>query len=553
MIVFFVHKATFYATIGAMNRKAHNSKKPTKKPALHGARPSAPRSGRGSRAQAPAPARETRERDSRGQGSPASKRTPAAARTVHEHEPSARTAAAGTGASCPVEAQCGACEHVSMPYGDQLALKQRSMEDLFADWAPQGAVRPILGMDDPFHYRNKVTSPFAPGRRIDPAESRGRSGRAYGRDGRTAGKGKAARAATPRHEILTGMYAAHSHRLVPTDACLLENQQAKAVIAAVRDLMPRFGLLPYREDAHAGFVRHAVVRVGHESGEVLVTLVTNGKEFPGSRAFCRELVRRCPFVTTVVQNVNLRQTNVILGEEERTLYGPGFILDTLCGLSFRISSHSFYQVNAVQTEVLYRQAMELAGLAGTQTVVDAYCGTGTIGLVAAKSGAARVIGVDNVASAVRDARQNARHNGVANAEFVAADAGDFMCALAAQKSGCTPAADAESATALAPAVDIAGTPVPAPDVPTPAGDLVLFMDPPRAGASEAFLDAACALAPERIVYISCNPETQVRDVARLARAGYEVRAVQPVDMFPHTSHIESIALIVRGKSKEASS
>ena len=272
-------------------------------------------------------------------------------------------------------------------------------------------------------------------------------------------------------------------------------------------------------------------------------------------------------MTTVVQNVNLRQTNVILGEEERTLYGPGFILDTLCGLSFRISSHSFYQVNAVQTEVLYRQAMELAGLAGTQTVVDAYCGTGTIGLVAAKSGAARVIGVDNVASAVRDARQNARHNGVANAEFVAADAGDFMCALAAQKSGCTPAADArdvpasaltpaadaESATALAPAVDIAGTPVPAPDVPTPAGDLVLFMDPPRAGASEAFLDAACALAPERIVYISCNPETQVRDVARLARAGYEVRAVQPVDMFPHTSHIESIALIVRGKSKEASS
>ena len=251
-----------------------------------------------------------------------------------------------------------------MPYGDQLALKQRSMEDLFADWAPQGAVRPILGMDDPFHYRNKVTSPFAPGRRIDPAESRGRGGRAYGRDGRTAGKGKAARAATPRHEILTGMYAAHSHRLVPTDACLLENQQAKAVIAAVRDLMPRFGLLPYREDAHAGFVRHAVVRVGHESGEVLVTLVTNGKEFPGSRAFCRELVRRCPFVTTVVQNVNLRQTNVILGEEERTLYGPGFILDTLCGLSFRISSHSFYQVNAVQTEVLYRQAMELAGLDG---------------------------------------------------------------------------------------------------------------------------------------------------------------------------------------------
>lgn len=398
-----------------------------------------------------------------------------------------------------------------MPYGDQLALKQRSMEDLFADWAPQGAVRPILGMDDPFHYRNKVTSPFAPGRRIDPAESRGRSCRAYGRDGRTAGKGKAARAAAPRHEILTGMYAAHSHRLVPTDACLLENQQAKAVIAAVRDLMPRFGLLPYREDAHAGFVRHAVVRVGHESGEVLVTLVTNGKEFPGSRAFCRELVRRCPFVTTVVQNVNLRQTNVILGEEERTLYGPGFILDTLCGLSFRISSHSFYQVNAVQTEVLYRQAMELAGLAGTQTVVDAYCGTGTIGLVAAKHGAAQVVGVDSVASAIRDARENARHNGVENARFVVGDAGAFM----------------REAAAGGEQVD------------------VVLMDPPRAGSSEEFLESLAACAPARAVYISCNPETQARDVRQLERRGYRLRTLQPVDMFPHTDHIETVALLER--------
>ena len=149
------------------------------------------------------------------------------------------------------------------------------------------------------------------------------------------------------------MYAPHSHRLVPTDECLIENRQAKAVILAVRDLMVRFGVLPYDEDAHAGFLRHAVVRVGHESGEVLVTLVTNGREFPGSRAFCRELVRRRPFVITVVQNVNTRQTNVILGEEERTLFGPGFILDRLCGLSFRISSRSFYQVNSVQTEVLY--------------------------------------------------------------------------------------------------------------------------------------------------------------------------------------------------------
>lgn len=225
-------------------------------------------------------------------------------------------------------------------------------------------------------------------------------------------------------------------------------------------------------------------------------------------------MKRVPQITTVVQNVNTRQTNVILGEKERTLYGPGFILDTLRELSFRISSHSFYQVNATQTEVLYNEAIAMAQLDGRQTAIDAYCGTGTIGLVAAKRGAARVIGVDSVAQAIADARLNAKHNGIENAEFVAADAGEFMRDLAA-----------------------AGTP----------DDLVLFMDPPRAGSSEEFLDAAAVMSPERIVYISCNPETQVRDIGYLRRRGYEVAVVQPVDMFPHTEHVESIALLVKVK------
>lgn len=415
---------------------------------------------------------------------------------------------------------------MGMPYADQLAIKQRAIEELFAPFLPasvassvaaassaiassEGIVRPVLGMTDPYYYRNKVTSPFAPGRRVAPG-SRVNGGIAV----EMGPKGKKGRAAAPQCEILTGMYAAHSHRLVPTDECLLENKQAKSAILAIRDIMLRFGMQPYDEDAHVGFLRHAVVRVGHESGEVLVTLVTNEREFPASRSFCRELVKRCPFITTVVQNVNTRQTNVILGEEEHVLYGPGFILDRLCGLSFRISSRSFYQVNATQTEVLYRAAIDLAGLTGRETIIDAYCGTGTIGLVAAKNGAARVIGVDSVASAIRDARQNARHNGVENAEFVAADAGDFMRERAAQMQG--------SDT-----------------------DTVLFMDPPRAGSDEAFLSAACVLAPARIVYISCNPETQARDVAYLLRAGYEITAVQPVDMFPHTAHVESICLLTR--------
>ena len=408
--------------------------------------------------------------------------------------------------ACPVERACGACQQVSVPYAQQLADKDARVADLFADVADETAIRPIIGMDDPYYYRNKVVSPYAPGRKLQgAAESRAPKGRAS--NGGRSGK----RGQKPRREILCGMYAAGTHKIVPTDGCLIENEEAKRIIRAVRDLMPRFGIEPYREDTGTGFLRHAVVRVGHTSGEILVTLVTNGREFPGSKAFCRELVKRCPRITSIVQNVNERQTNVILGEREQTMYGPGFILDKLCGLSFRISSQSFYQVNAVQTEVLYQSAIELAGFTGAETAIDAYCGTGTIGLVAAKQGAACVIGVDTVASAVRDARENAKHNGVENAQFVAADAGAFMRERAAAGE----------------AVD------------------VLLMDPPRAGASEEFLAAAVELAPRRIVYISCNPTTQVRDLAFLRQSGFEVRAVQPVDMFPHTEHIETIALVER--------
>ena len=391
---------------------------------------------------------------------------------------------------CGVARACGACQHVNEPYDAQLRAKDARLAALFADAGFEGAdLRPIIGMEAPFHYRNKVISPFAPGKR----------GPGGGR------------------EILTGMYAAGTHRLVNTDGCLVENEQAQQVVRAVRRLMRKHGIVPYDEDRHAGFMRHVVVRVGHESGEVLVTLVTNGDAFPSSKAFCRALVGLCPFITTIVQNVNTRQTNVILGADERRLYGPGFILDTLCGLSFRISSQSFYQVNAVQTTVLYEKAIEFAHLDGAQTAIDAYCGTGTIGLVAAKRGAAKVIGVDSVESAIRDAVQNARHNGVDNARFTAADATAFMGELAAGGEQ----------------VD------------------VVFMDPPRAGSTPEFLDAVAALGPERVVYISCNPETQVRDLRHLAAAGYALQAVQPVDMFPHTDHIECVALALRGRAQHA--
>lgn len=386
--------------------------------------------------------------------------------------------------TCRVAKQCGGCSRIDVPYNEQLAAKDEFVRNLFGCFADV-EIRSILGMDDPNHYRNKVTSPFAPGKR-----------------GPNGGR-----------EILTGMYAAGTHRIIQTDGCLVENEQAQQVVRAVKQIMKKHRIEPYDEDKGTGFMRHAVVRVGHESGEVLVTLVTNDDAFPNSKSFCRELVKRCPFVTTVVQNVNTRQTNVILGQQEKKLYGPGFILDTLCGLSFRISSQSFYQVNALQTTVLYDTAIHLASLDGTQTVIDAYCGTGTIGLVAAKRGAARMIGVDSVESAIRDARENARHNGVGNATFVAADAGAFMCECAE------------------------------------AGDKVdvVFMDPPRAGSTEVFLDALVKLRPDRVVYISCNPETQVRDIQHLVAKGYALKTVQPVDMFPHTDHVETVALLAYEK------
>lgn len=401
---------------------------------------------------------------------------------------------------CPVFDRCGACSLLDVPYAEQLAAKQRSIADLFAGLAPAEALQPIIGMEDPFHYRNKVVSPYAPGARMGQAR-------------KAQGKAGSARSGAPRREILTGMYAKGTHRLIPTDTCALENEVAKKVTLVVRDLMRKWDIAPYDEDTGEGFMRHAVVRVGHASGEVLVTLVTNDDAFPSSKSFCRELVRRVPEVTTVVQNVNMRNTNVILGEQERTLFGPGFILDELCGLSFRISSKSFYQVNATQTEVLYDEAIRLANLTGVETVIDAYCGTGTIGLVAASRGAARVIGVDSVEAAIRDAANNARHNGVENAEFVAQDATAFMKELAASEERPQP--------------------------------LVLLMDPPRAGSTPEFLAGAAALAPERIVYISCNPATQARDVRQLVKSGYEVRAIRPVDMFPHTDHVESIVMLER--------
>ena len=242
----------------------------------------------------------------------------------------------------------------------------------------------------------------------------------------------------------------------------------------------------------------------------MVVLVTGTPVFPSRKNFVAALLKAHPDITTILQNINPYHTSMVLGEEEKVLYGDGFIEDTLCGCVFRISAKSFYQINPVQTEVLYRTAIRFASLTGSERVIDAYCGIGTIGLVAAKE-AGSVIGVELNGDAVRDASANARRNGITNAAFYEGDAGEFMTAMAE-----------EGQTAD-----------------------VVFMDPPRAGSDRAFLNAVASLSPAKIVYISCNPETQQRDRAYLCRQSYRVDAIQPVDMFPHTYHIETVALLTK--------
>ena len=266
----------------------------------------------------------------------------------------------------------------------------------------------------------------------------------------------------------------------------------------------------FDEDTGYGFLRHVLVRTAHATGEIMVVLITASPVFPSKNNFVKALRKVHPEITTVVQNVNDRNTSMVLGEKEHVLYGPGFIVDVLCGEKFRISSKSFYQINPVQTEKLYNLAIEAAGLTGKELVVDAYCGIGTIGIVAA-SAAKEVIGVELNKDAVRDAVTNAKVNGEKNIRFYNNDAGKFMVQMASQNAH----AD------------------------------VVFMDPPRSGSTEEFMDAVAILNPDRVVYVSCNPETLARDLAYFKKKGYRAEKAWAVDQFPMTGHCETVCLLSR--------
>lgn len=374
-------------------------------------------------------------------------------------------------APCPIYRKCGGCQLQNMDYRRQLQWKQEFCRKLLGSF---GKIEPILGMENPYHYRNKVQAAFA-------WDKRGR-------------------------KIVSGVYQAGTHRVVPVDSCLTEDEKADEIIVSVRKLLKAFKLRPYNEDTGRGLLRHVLVKRGFQTGEIMVVLVTGTPVFTAKKHFVEELLKLHPEITTIVQNVNGGRTSMVLGTNEKVLYGPGFITDILCGCRFRISARAFYQINPVQTEVLYGKAMEFAGLTGKERVLDAYCGVGTIGIVAAKSGAAEVVGVELNRDAVRDAAANARENGLKNVRFTCGDAGAFM----------------EEAALAGEAFD------------------VVFMDPPRAGASREFLTALCALAPRQVVYISCSPETLGRDLSFLRANHYRAEKLQPVDMFPHTRHVECV-------------
>ena len=384
-----------------------------------------------------------------------------------------RTAAVGKGNGCPYYKKCGGCHLQNMTYEEQLKYKQIKCIKLLGKFC---RVKEVIGMEEPTHYRCKVQAAF----------SKDKTG------------------------IISGVYQSSTHKIVPIDSCLIEDSKADEIIVTIRKLLKSFKLKPFDENEMTGFLRHVLIRKGYYTGQIMVVLVTGSSVFPSKRSFINALLQRHPEITTIVQNINNKFTSLVLGEQNITLYGDGYIEDTIFDKVFRISPRSFYQVNPVMTTVLYGKALEYMELTGDETVIDAYCGTGTIGMLASE-GAKRVIGVELNADAVKDAKFNAKRNNIENIEFYTADASDFMVEMA--KAG-------EKAD-------------------------VVIMDPPRAGSDERFMSSVVTLSPKRVVYVSCNPETLARDLKYFIKNGYNVKKIQPVDMFPHTNHVESVVLLIR--------
>ncbi|MWC31089.1 23S rRNA (uracil(1939)-C(5))-methyltransferase RlmD [Paenibacillus sp. MMS18-CY102] len=392
-------------------------------------------------------------------------------------------------APCTIYKQCGGCQLQHMSYEAQLRWKRQHVVDNLTRIGKLNVdgdiiVHPTIGMDEPWRYRNKAQVPI--GMALADIE-----------DGAAGG-------------LIGGFYAQGSHRIIDMDACLIQHERNDEVVRQIKRIGTDLGITAYDEESGRGLLRHVVVRTGFVTGELMVVLVTNGSHIPNKSEWIAGIRAAMPDVNSIVQNVNTRDTNVIFGDETRTLWGSDVIYDELDGIRFAISARSFYQVNPSQTVALYRKAVDYAGLTGAETVIDAYCGIGTISLFLARK-AGRVYGVEVVPEAIEDAKRNAELNGIANAEF-----------------------EAGLSEVVIPRWREEGI----------AAD-VIVVDPPRKGCDAALLDTIIRMKPERVVYVSCNPSTLARDLRVLEDGGYRTVEVTPVDMFPHTVHVECVVGLVR--------
>ena len=383
---------------------------------------------------------------------------------------------------CPVARQCGGCQLQMMDYEAQLSFKHGRVKNAleriggFADIP----VEPVLGMEEPWNYRNKAQYPVG-----------------TGRDGVT----------------VCGFYAGRTHAIIPVpkDGCAISAVSDQEILSIVTAHMQQYHIPAYNEAEHSGLIRHVLIRSARSTGQIMVCLIVNGEKLPGEADLVQALCT-IPGMTTIAFNRNSDRTNVILGKETRTLFGPGYIVEQIGAVRYRISVRSFFQVNPQQTEKLYSTALEYASPTGEETVLDLYCGTGTISLFLAQK-ARKVYGIEIIEEAVADARINAQENDIRNAQFFAGQAEKVLPELYREGSG---QAD------------------------------VIVVDPPRKGCERAVLDTMLLIAPQRIVYVSCDPATLARDLAILCdRTGYQVLKVQPVDMFPHTAHVETVVLMSR--------
>ncbi|TDL30596.1 23S rRNA (uracil(1939)-C(5))-methyltransferase RlmD [Jeotgalibacillus sp. S-D1] len=377
---------------------------------------------------------------------------------------------------CPVYDRCGGCQLQHLSYEGQLKAKQKQVQEVLARIGklPHVPVHPTIGMEEPWRYRNKSQVPI------------GRS------DGR----------------VISGFYAKRSHEIVDVNQCIIQEQVSDQVMQLVKEKANELGIQPYDELRHKGVLRHVVIRYGRTSGEVMVVLVTRSNHVPHLSELVDMLKENIKGLTSIVHNVNNQKTNVIMGDQTTVLWGREVIYDSIGNIQFAISARSFYQINPVQTEVLYQTALEYAELTGEESVVDAYCGIGTISLFLAQK-AKKVYGVEIVEQAIEDAKINAELNGIDNAEFEAGPAEVVI-----------PRWHKEGKKAD-----------------------VIVVDPPRKGCDEALLTTILEMKPKRVVYVSCNPGTLARDLRVLEDGGYQTKKVQPVDMFPQTSHVEAVAVL----------